>query len=650
MGPLWEARGSRGALTMPLAEMEWDLQSYLRIFRLHRWLIVLVTITCGILASAYLSTKPNIYRTAARILIETQSPQVVQFRELTPYTAAAGSQVFLMTEIQVITSRAVLSRVIDQLHLASFPPFSKAQDPVGELQGMIGVELKRGTKLIDISVTGTKPDLIARVANAVAAIYARENLERRQEMTTGGVQWLKDEVAKMEEKTRSAQLALQTFLEEHSGVDFSEEQQNTIVQRVKALNDAITDTRKQRIEAETRYREKHPVLLEIQSKERELQLALFDQEQKSLEMSRLSIQYNTLQREVKTGEGIYNSLLTRLKELSVQEGLQTNNVQVVEEARVPKKPIAPNRLQGTLVAVLFGFFAGCIVSFVRESLAKTIQTRSQFENTLEIPFLGAVPLIRLARGRKGSEHLVMLVEPQSTASESIRALRTTLEFLLPTNQPQLLLITSSLPSEGKSLISLNLAIALQELGRKVLLVDGDLRRPTLHRSLQMSLEPGLSGYLQEQVGAEELIQISALAKDLHAVPAGLTPTQPTDLLTSPRLRQLVETWKKEYRYILIDTPPVLAVPDTTALASLADGVLYVLRADRTHRDAAQAGKQRLLDVGAKIIGGILNVTRLELAHGYRYYYYYRGDEKRRRLSPEVPPAAETPAATTPPSA
>ncbi len=608
---------------MPLGtEFEWQLEDYLRAFWLHRRLILAACLSFGFLTFLYMAQKPNIYKASARILIEVQAPQVVQFQEVSPLQGMLA-QNFLQTEYRVISSRAVLGRVVDELHLASFPPFSNAKDPVEMLEKILTVEPVRGTKLVDINILATKSDFAARLANGVADIYAQSNLERRRGMTTGGIQWLRDEVTKMEDKMRSAQLALQDFREKHSSVDFGEQQQNTGLQRIQALNAALMDTRKDRIEAETKYREKHPVIQELQAKERELQLALFDQEQKELVMNRLSIQYNALLREAKSSEEVYSILLKRLKELSVQEGIQSNNVQVVDYAQPPDIPIGPKRGRAVATAAFLGLVAGCGIAVARELFTKTIQTRRDFERSLEIPFLGHVPQIQGTQNRRHeADRPILLTMPHSQGAEAIRAIRTTLEFLLPAEKPHVLLITSGLPEEGKTFIALNLTIALLELGRKVLLVDGDLRRPNLHRLLQGRLEPGLSGYLQDQVELEELVQSIPLGQtSIPFVPAGITPAQPTDVLSNPKLKKTLDLWKQEYQYVIMDAPPVLVAADAAALATVSDGVIFVLRAGRTHVDASLAGKQRLIDVGAKLIGGILNGARLELERGYRYYYY-----------------------------
>ncbi len=602
---------------------EWQLDDYLRSLLLHKWGILLITLLFGGYTALQMAQQPNIYRAATRILIETDTPRYLRFQEVMPYGGRGSDREFLQTEYQVIASRAVMSQVVDNLHLAAFPPFSRAKDPVRRLQSMVAVQPVRGTKLVDIGATGLKPELISRIADSVADTYARLNLERRRSLTSGGIGWIQKELEKMEEKIQAAQQGLHNFLEENSGVDFGVEQQKSVLQRLQALNAALTNTRKERIEAQTRFRQKHPKILELQAKEQELQLALFDQEQRALEANRLSIQYSALHREVKTSEQIYNILLTRMKQLSVQEGLETNNVQVVDYAIVPDFPIGPPRRSRTSSSAMVGFAIGCGLAILRELLSRTIRTRQEFEQLLEIPFLGHLPMVQKEHLKRGAATFVAPNIALGGFGEALRSVRTTLEFVLPSAESHLLLVTSSLPEEGKTFCSVNLAVALHELGRKVLLIDGDLRRPSLHRMLKIPLEPGLSGFLEGRIGEEELIQTVPSIEGFPVVAAGMSPTQPTDLLSSPKLAELLKSWRAQFQYILIDSPPTLVAADSVVLASATDGVIFVVRANRTHDEAAIAGKQRLVDVGAKILGGILNVANLQMERGYRYYYSYR---------------------------
>lgn len=616
---------------MPRRINDWQLDDYLRAVWLHKWLVLSVTLLLGGFKAAFVAQQPNIYKATARILIETQSPRVVQFQEVSPGGGSSNfDRSFLQTEYQVIGSRAVLSKVIEDLHLGAFPPFSRAKDPIPLLRELVSIDPVRSTKLVDISCTGTKPELPARIANAVADAYARLNLERRQDLTIGGAQWLQDEVRKMEDKMRISQTKLIEFREQNGAADLGQESQNSVLQRLQALNGSLTKTREDRIDAEIKYREKHPVLQELLAKEREIQLALFEQEQKALELNRLSIEYNTIVREAKTSETIYNILLTRLKELSVQVGIQTNNVVVVDYALVPTGPIGPARGRMTGSFFLLGLLLGGAAALAREFLTETIRTRQDFEHLLEIPFLGYIPLFAAEKSGRVPGVLLRLRGSKSGPSETLSSIRTTLEFILPAAESHILLITSAVPEEGKTTTCANLGIALHELGRKVLIVDADMRRPSMHRAFNLPLEPGLSGFLQGTASEQDLIQTAQTVEGLSVVSAGLTPPQPTDLLSSPTFRELLSHWSKQFQYILIDSPPILVAADSSVLATHAEGVIFVLRADRTHSEVAAAAKQRLVDVGAKLIGGILNGARPEMEKGYRYYYsnrYYQTGKK-----------------------
>ncbi|PIQ82706.1 MAG: hypothetical protein COV76_02180 [Candidatus Omnitrophica bacterium CG11_big_fil_rev_8_21_14_0_20_64_10] len=611
-----------------IGEVDWKPEDYLHAAFSHKFTLFMITLVIGSYAYFREAQKPDIYQASTEIVIEQDDADLVQFQRGARYNANAGDQ-FLRTEHMLIRGPEILQSVVKTLNLDAFPPFARSEYPADLLAGMVSVQPVRGTNLVNISVTGKKPDLVARISDAVAETYADRNLQRRIEKTGGGTQWLQEELAWTEKKMRAAQLELQNFLEEHETVDFSTNRQNTIFQRISDLNRALTQVKQERIEAETRYREKHPILQELLKREAEMEAAFKQQEKKALEFTRLSIQYNVLQRNSETTEGIYDVLLKRLKELSVEGNLQANNIRIISRAKIPKSPIGPNRQRGILVGIFLGLILGCGQAILREMLSKTLRNRREFEGTLQIPFLGALPDIHVGRAHKGKEKLFLIKQPQSTEAESLRAIRTTAEFLLPAQQSShVLIITSAIPEEGKSLVSLSLAISLAELERRVVFIDADMRRPTVHASVNLPLDPGLSGFLEGKVDPGDLIQTSSEAPGLSVITAGSQPAQPTDLLISGKMKDLIHQLRDEFQYVILDTPPVLAVADTTALASLTDGIIYVVRAGRTPRDVTLAGKTRLTDVGAKLIGGVLNGTQPEKR--YVHYYYYQGARKARR--------------------
>lgn len=374
-----------------------------------------------------------------------------------------------------------------------------------------------------------------------------------------------------------------------------------------------------------------------QAKEQELQQALSEQEHLALELNRLKLGYENLNRQAQLSADIYNSLSKRLKELEVVQSMQSNNVQVVDEAKLPTVPIAPHRVRIVLEGLLLGLALGLGVAFAKDLMTTTIRMRRDLEELVNLPFLGHVVRVPGARAR-GQRSLFFAHQPDGLAAESLRAVRTTLEFLLPERPVQRVLITSSLPQEGKSTVSSNLAVSLQELGRRVVIIDADMRRPTLYRAFQVPIEPGLSTYLQGQATLEEVLQTPANAQGVSVISSGATPPRPADLLASPQMVQLLDRLSASFQYILIDTPPVLAVADSTILSRIVDSAILIVRANRTTRETLSSTHRVLSQSPLKFLATILNDVRPE----YEYHYYRRGYGYYTKRSP-APSAAAPPA-------
>ncbi len=698
-------------------QAEWQLEDYLRFFRYHwRWLAA-----CGvvgvIIAWTYAARLPNVYEARARLLIDRSTVEPVRFAEPMANVALRDTE-FLATEYQLIVSRPVAEQVIQDLNLTGFPPFSTSRDPPSTLAGMVKVLPVRGTKLVDLLVASSNPSLAMRIATSTAQAYTQLNLQRRRQQTTGGVGWLRDEVARTEIQMKAAQEALQRFKETHQMVSL-EERQNVIVQRLKEVSTSATGAKTARVTAEATqseiqraltagtliealpavqsvglvpalraqltakeaeledrrrvYGEKHPTILALETeittlrqqlqqearkavetsrldyetaktKEEELQQALAEQEQLALELNRLELEYNNLTRAAQVTTDLYGSLVKRLKEMEVAESLETNNVRVIEEARLPEHPVAPDRHRIHLLGLVLGIAVGGTLAFLREALSRTVQSRQQLEATIPVPFLGHVLHLKMPHRRHAEQPLFFLAEPEGMAAEGMRGVRTTLEFLLPTATSHRILLTSSFPEEGKSLVSANLAVALQELGRRVVLIDADMRRPRLFRTFQLLQEPGLSTYLQGQATLEEICQVPSNTHGLTVICSGAVPTRPVDLLASDRMITLLDALSATFQYLIIDSPPVLAVADATILTRLVDSAVLVVRARRTPRDATVAAHTQLVQSPLKFIGVLLNDFVVERSHGHYYYYY--GEHGRERKS-EKHPSRQAPSSLPP---
>lgn len=700
---------------------EWRLDDYLRFLRQH-W----IWLTCCGAVSWFLATSavgrlPDIYQAQARLLIDRYTAEPVRFAETIPAQAALRDVEFLATEHQLIISRPVLETTIKELNLAGFPPFDQAKDPAAALAGMIRIAPIRATKLVDVVVTSENPSMAMRIANAVARIYVRLNLERRKEQTAGGADWLREELVRAETQMKTAQEALQRFKEEHQMVSL-EERQNVVVQRLRQLSTTATEAQTGRVAAEAELREieralaagrrpeelsqvqtrglipalrtqlaekeatlveqrqiygaSHPTIQQLEkeietlrgqirqeaekivstvrleyattrAREQELQEVQGEQERLILELNRLELEYTNLIREADLRTTLHQSLAKRLKELEVAESVQSNNVRLIAEAELPEAPVAPNRRRIVMTNVLLGLLLGGAVAFLREALVTTVRSRKDVETLLNLPFLGRVLRVKQGRVRRGQLPFI-LKQPESSVAESLRAIRTTLEFLLPEAACHRLVITSSLPQDGKSLVSANLAISLQEMGRRTVVIDADMRRPSLFRAFQVPLEPGLSTYLQGQATPEEIVRESAVAPGVTIITSGAVPARPADLLATPRMAQLLETVQASFAYIVIDTPPLLAVADATILSRVVDSAILVIRAGRTGRDAALAARQQLAQAPLKFLGVLLNDVRAESEYGYRYSYYYYSTGRKRRRSRPKPPAVPPQAIANPP--
>ena len=618
---------------LPIVDQEWQPEDYFRALWNHRWLVLLITVLGLVVAKQRADREPRQFEATSRVRIYVARPAPIEFQEQVYIDPT--SQNFLGTEYKMITSYPVLTRVIERLRLKEFPPFSESEDPVEILQGMIQVEGIRLTTLVDITVTGAPPVLVSHVANAVAEGYAEVNLEQQRQVTTGGAEWLRDEVAKADLKMGDARLALQAFMEEHGDVDFGEGTQNLALQTLQDLNQSLADHRKQLLDFSTQYLEHHPAVVALQAKLEALERAIAKQEQEILRMRRLAIEFDGLKLAVSTSEELYQTLLTRLQQMSVEEQLGANNVQVIRRARVPTSPIGPTPWQRMVRGALLGVGVGLGLSFWLERFNRTLRTRQEFERVLKLPFLGVVPRVA---GRLGLLSATQ-AKAHTAAFEAIRAVRTTLEFLLPAEKSPMLIVTSALPREGKSILSVNLALAWQELGRRVIVIDGDLRRPSVHGLFHLPQAPGLSDYLNGRADLDQVIQRPAGLPTgrgrVAAITAGHATGNLADLLAGEGMRRLLEALRPQYEFILIDSPPVLAVTDAAMLSRVADGLIYLVRAHRTTHEAASVGIKRLQDVGATIIGAVLNgVDRTSGYYGYPYYQYYQ-----RQTRQSSPPAS-----------
>src|SRR5215813_10350006 len=370
-------------------------------------------------------------------------------------------------------------------------------------------------------------------------------------------------------------------------------------------------------------------------RENMLKAAMDNQKHEANKLNESAIEYTLLRRDVETNRQLYEGLLEKLKEAGVTAGLRSNNVKVVDVARVPMAPSEPNLPRNLAFALLLGVTSGIGLAFLLENLDNTVRTPEQAQIIAALPALGMIPLgskrpssednsrkLSVAASKEAVE-LVTQSRPQSQMAESYRALRTSLLLSSLGAPPKVIMVTSAMPQEGKTTTSINTAIVLAQKGVRVLLVDADLRRPGVHKALGMGSRSGLSNVLTGSADVQQAITRSPLIPSLYVLPAGTPPPNPAELLASANMRDLIETLSSQYDHIVIDTPPTLSVTDAVVLSTRADAVVLVIRSGRTTKQALRRSRDILAQVNAPVAGVLLNAVNLD-SPDYYYYYEYQG--------------------------
>jgi capsular exopolysaccharide synthesis family protein len=375
--------------------------------------------------------------------------------------------------------------------------------------------------------------------------------------------------------------------------------------------------------------------------EKLLQAAFENQKREANRLNESSIEYALLKRDADSNRQLYENLQQKLKEAGISAGIKSSSVEVVDLARVPLAPSYPNRSHSIMVGLFAGLIAGILLAFVLDAINNTVRTPEQISELAGLAVLGIIPSstkpagfygrrksrLSLANSAPDESMVIALNHPQSGIAESYRALRTSILLSSPGGPPRILMVTSPLPREGKTMTSVNTAVALVQKGARVLVIDGDLRRPMIHTCFRLPAERGLSTIL---TGASDLdsteVAVSEIA-NLHVLPAGPLPPNPAELLGSSAMERLLRQCQQKFDHIIIDTPPVLSVTDAVALSTQVDSVLLVVHSSKTTKSALRQACDLLQHVHARVMGCVMNAVDVDSLHSYYHSYYYYGAER-----------------------
>lgn len=352
----------------------------------------------------------------------------------------------------------------------------------------------------------------------------------------------------------------------------------------------------------------------------QLQALLNTQKQRQQDLKKLQVQYSVLKREAETSALLYNSVLETVKSQELLGRNAINNIHVVDKAIRPLSPVKP-RIALTLVLGALGGMAVAIgLAFFVSYLDDSVKSQEDVEMYLKVPFLGYVPNIKTNSVEQ--RDLQTHYHPQSDAAEAFRTVRATISLARNRDALRVLTVTSTIPSEGKSLVASNLAIVTAQTGMKTVLIDADLRRPSVHKAFQLHSPVGLSAYLLGEEDRIEKIAQPTEVPNLDTICCGAIPNTPSELISSTRMKDLLEQLRGRYDRIYLDSPPVSAVSDPLLMAAMSDGIVYVTKFNKIRREFARKSIQRIEDAGIHVVGLVLNDIDFEGRDAYYYSYYY----------------------------
>ena len=714
-------------------EEELSLNSIGRTIFKRKLIILCVTaIVFSVVAVHTLSMTP-VYESTVRLQIDPTRSSNLGLDDVINERLGSSETSRLQTEVRLIESDTVAMRVINALGLAKQPAFAgksaaatTVSDPLAMsardrqrllrvFKGSLKVQILPGTQLVEVRFHSTDPKLATDTANAVAEQYMQRNFQTRYEGAAQVSIWLAKQMEDLQAKAVEAQKKLAEF-QKQNDILGADENDNIVTDRLKLLNQQLTDAEADRIVKEARHRlaqsgdpeliassvptatlqtlrgqeadiksqlallnakygSGYPKVHELQTQLNKLDTSIAaeiknvgkrledeylsavktesllrkqfeDQKNAAYQLNEHAVQYSVLKHEVETSSELYDTLQEKLKVAGVTAGLNSSYISVVDRAEVPATPVAP-QIEANLVLGFFGgLITGLLIAFFVESIDDTVSSSSELESFIALPVLCSIPVDQpLSRPKvtpgKAEKDVplgpLLLNNPRSAASEAFRGLRTALLLSSPERQPKVIAIVSSLAAEGKTTVSVNLGISFAQRGESVLLIDADLRRSTMHAQFGLSTSRyGTSTVLTQ--GADERAILTPLESlpNLKLLPAGPHPPNPAELLGSKRMVEMLETLSAKYDRIILDTPPILSVADSLALANLADAVVLVVRSGVARKKAVLRVRDLLRRTNSNLVGIVFNCVNLKLeqyhyAHGANYgktmRNYYNDPEK-----------------------
>ena len=695
-----------------------DVTDYVRMVWQWRYAAAVVFAVVMAAAISYAFTATPIYQARAQLLIEPESPNVLEFKQVVEEQTSKVD--YYATQLQILRSRTLAKATLDRLELWQHREFKAQADwfswmrsridsktesattnlgqnasgeSIAELQAIgrflqrLTVEPIRTTRLVNIYFISEDPKLSSDVVNTLVRAYIERSMDLKLTTSAEALAWLNEQLPQRRAEVDKEEHFLQQFRDLNDSLTL-EGRQNVVSQRLGDLNAASTRAKTERIAKETAYEQlqrlgdgvevtqipdgvlrpaldelrlelirlqheearlaaqlgdRHPDLVvariavkdmdrrlrdEIarqretaqaeaaaaRTREQRLSEAFEAQKTEVLRLDRKAIEYGALQREAGSNRQMLESLLQRANEMSVSRNLKTSNIRIVDEASTPLSSVYPRKRVilgvGAFVGITFGLGTALLLGYADTRMRSPDEVRRQ----LDLPVLGSVPSLPRKVFKNARPLLARGVSDEF--AEALRVVRTNVALDRDSSGPHVLLVTSTASGEGKTLIATNLAVALAHARQRVLLIDGDMRRPCLHEAFDLPQSPGLSELFRDSTIAATAVRESGVP-GLEILTAGTEPLNPADLLGFDPIARINEMLGRDFDWIVIDSPPVGDVTDACLFAGGATRVLFVVAGDRVTRTDARAAVDRLAAADASFAGAVLSRVSPR-RHGYSY--------------------------------
>jgi len=490
-------------------------------------------------------------------------------------------------------------------------------------------EMGKQSGVVSVSLKGSSPTEVHAILTAISNEYVRQNYSRKTEEASKTLASINRQLPELKQRLELSETRYNQYRNAHGTIDLGEEAKLSLQQSAAAKNRKM-ELEQRRTELLTRFTTNHPIVIGVNMQIREVNNEIRNLAAHIKGMPSVEQEVVRLARDVKVNSDLYTALLNTAQQLRLVTIGKMSNVRLVDSPMMPEKPVSPNRPKIIAVALMLGLFLGTVLAFLKNALRNGIDDPAEMEKILGVPVYATIPHSKVQQQlfdqvNRKSPRLPLLATqaPMDVAVEALRNFRTALQFSMSHTKNNIILITGPTPGMGKSFASVNLAAVLASSGKRVLLIDGDLRNGHLHRYFDLGRQDGLAEALAGDLRMEQVIH-REVVESVDFVATGVLPPNPSELLLRPGLGKLLENMSPLYDYILIDSSPVLAVPDSLILGAHAGAIYLMTRSGVTQAGEIIESFKRLAQAGLSAKGVLFNDLNMRpgrYGYGYKYGNY-----------------------------